>query len=774
MRRKSKNILAILLAASMMTGLCSMPVAAAEEIFTEEQTADFDAQEVTVEEEDESVSDDLVVEEPETEVPTEEETDEIDISEEDADQEEVPAEEEAFDSDVAVFSDGEIQPQGALTESGSVCIDGEVLSGSASYDEDTKTLTLDNLQTEGRLVIDEDGPHTIKAIGNNEIGGIAAYCSDLTIIGESKAVLNVNGEIIECSGNLAIDGIELCATADEHSMQKEIQVEGNLTINNANVSVTARGCCISDAEPSANLLMLREAEAQKTFTVTNSTLTLESSDSSNSIEVNKPIIFQNSTIDLTGGIMAGEDTEGYGYADPYKDLTVEKSKLTISAFTDPYYDGNYGIYGIQADTVQITNSDAEVTGAKFTTAVFGNRGVQILNSKFKAEGRGQSIDCGGNVEIGGSIVFADAYVNYGENFVCISAFEVADNNPAIAKDISVTDSWVYSQGIDGNQKINNSVLFIQNNGSVYGKAVVPASVDVRRDHILNVAEPATLTVPSGIKLTNNGTINAYCTSIKGTVNGTAPVITHGKLTGWLKDKKSHWKECSRCKAKFNKAAHSFANWKTTEKEGLGKSGSRQRTCTVCKYVQKETIPAIQVMSLRLAGGDKTVNLRWSKVSGADGYMIYGAKCGRKYKYAFKKTVGKNTVSWSDRRLEPGKYYKYYVVAYKMVNGKKKVIGESGDMHTATLGRGYGYTNRIIVQNSALCVKAGKAARIRAAATNTNNNIINHIAPVRYVSTNVRVATVDGRGRVTARAKGSCYVCCYGMNGLMKRVKVTVK
>ena len=770
MRRKSKNILAILLAVSMMTGLCSMPVAAAEEVFTEEQTADFDAQEVTVEEEDVSASDELVVEENETEVSTEEETDEIDISEEDADQEEVPAEEEAFDSDVAVFSDGEIQPQGALTESGSVSIDGEVLRGTASYDEDTKTLTLDNLQTEGKLVIDEDGPHTINAIGNNKIRGIAASCSDLTITGKSNAVLNVNGEIIEYSGNLAIDGIELCATADVHSMQKEIQVEGNLTINNANVSVTARGCCISDAEPSANLLMLREAEATKTFMVTNSTLTLESSDSSNSIEVNKPIIFQNSTIDLTGGIMAGEDTEGYGYADSFKDLTVEKSKLTISTFTDPYYDGNYGIYGIQANTVQITNSAAEVTGAEFAAAVFGNSGVQILNSTFKAEGSGQSVDCVGNVEIRGSIVFADAYANNTGNFVSISALDVDGNK----KDISVTDSWVYSQGIYGNQNVNNSVLFIQNNGSVYGKAVVPASVDVRRDHILNIAEPATLTVPSGIKLTNNGTINAYCTSIKGTVNGTAPVITHGKLTGWLKDKKSHWKECSRCKAKFNKAAHSFANWKTTEKEGLGKSGSRQRTCTVCKYVQKETIPAIQVMSLRLAGGDKTVNLRWSKVSGADGYMIYGAKCGRKYKYAFKKTVGKNTVSWSDRRLESGKYYKYYVVAYKMVNGKKKVIGESGDMHTATLGRGYGYTNRITVQNSALCVKAGKAARIRAAATNTNNNIINHIAPVRYVSTNVRVATVDGRGRVTARAKGSCYVCCYGMNGLMKRVRVTVK
>lgn len=770
MRRKSKNILAILLAASMMTGLCSMPVAAAEEIFTEEQTADFDAQEVTVEEEDESVSDDLVVEEPETEVPTEEETDEIDISEEDADQEEVPAEEEAFDSDVAVFSDGEIQPQGALTESGSVCIDGEVLSGSASYDEETKTLTLDNLQTEGKLVINEDGPHTINAIGNNKIRGIAAFCSDLTITGESNAVLKVNGEIIEYSGNLAIDGIELYATADAHSIQKEIQVEGNLTINNANVSVTARGCCISDAEPAANLLMMREAEAPKTFTVTNSTLTLESSDSSNSIEVNKPIIFQNSTIVLKGGIMAGEDTEGFGHAYSFKDLTVEKSELTISTFTDPYYDGNYGIYGIQANTVQITNSDAEVTGAEFTTAVFGNRGVQILNSTFKAEGSGQSVDCVGNVEIRGSIVFADAYANNTGNFVSISALDVDGNK----KDISVTDSWVYSQGIYGNQNVNNSVLFIQNNGSVYGKAVVPASVDVRRDHILNIAEPATLTVPSGIKLTNNGTINAYCTSIKGTVNGTAPVITHGKLTGWLKDKKSHWKECSRCKAKFNKAAHSFANWKTTEKEGLGKSGSRQRTCTVCKYVQKETVPAIQVMSLRLAGGDKTVNLRWSKVSGADGYMIYGAKCGRKYKYAFKKKVGKNTVSWSDRRLESGKYYKYYVVAYKMVNGKKKVIGESGDMHTATLGRGYGYTNRITVQNSALCVKAGKAARIRTAATNTNNNIINHIAPVRYVSTNVRVATVDGRGRVTARAKGSCYVCCYGMNGLMKRVRVTVK
>lgn len=748
MRRKSKNILAILLATSMMTGLCSMPVAAAEEVFTEEQTADFDAQEVTVEEEDESASDDLVVEEPETEVSTEEETDEVDIIEEDADQEEVPAEEEAFDSDVAVFSDDEIQPQVADSGFGPFKIYGKVSGGTAYYEEKTKTLTLDNLRTEGKLVINEDGLYTIKAIGNNEIRGIVAYRSDLTITGESNAVLDVNGESIECSGNLAI--------------------------NNANVSVSARGCCISDAVPSANLLMLREAEAPKTFTVTNSKLTLESSESSNSIEVNKPIIFQNSTIELQGGILAGEDAYGDGHANSFKDLTVEKSKLTISALTDPYYDGNYEIYGIQADTVKITNSDAEVTVAKFATAVFGNRGVQILNSTFEAEGSGQSIDCGGNVEIRGSIVFADAYVNYDNGNVCISAFDFDDNHQAIAKDISVTDSWVYSQGIDGNQKVNNSVLFIQNNGSVYGNAVVPASVEVRSDHILNVAEPATLTVPSGIKLTNNGTINAYCTSIKGTVTGTAPVITHGKLTGWLTDKSSHWKECSRCKTKFEKEAHSFTDWKTTEKNALGKSGSRERTCTVCKYVQKETIPAIKVMTLRVTGGNKKVSLKWKKVSGADGYMIYGTKCGKKYKYVLKKVVGKNTTSWTAKKLETGKYYRYYVVAYKMQDGKKVVIGKSGGMHTATLGRDYGYTSKITVNKSSFRIKKGKTARIKAYIINTNDNVETHVARIRYVSTNVKVATVNNKGKVKAKEKGTCYVYCYGMNGLMKRVKITVK
>ena len=177
MRRKSKNTLAILLAASMMTGLCSVPVAAAEEVFTEKQAveADFDAQEVTVEEEDESASDELVVEEPETEVSTEEETDEIDISEEDADQEEVPAEEAVFDSGEAVFTD---ETEMYAGENYSDIGDFEVREGTADYDSDKKILTLNDAYVYGDIIFNTDEDVTVVLNGKNTIeeSGARAQC----------------------------------------------------------------------------------------------------------------------------------------------------------------------------------------------------------------------------------------------------------------------------------------------------------------------------------------------------------------------------------------------------------------------------------------------------------------------------------------------------------------------------------------------------------------------------------------------------------------------
>ena len=107
----------------------------------------------------------------------------------------------------------------------------------------------------------------------------------------------------------------------------------------------------------------------------------------------------------------------------------------------------------------------------------------------------------------------------------------------------------------------------------------------------------------------------------------------------------------------------------------------------------------------------SITLKWSKTKDADGYMIYGAKCGNSYKLL--KTVKGSTAKWTHKKLKSGTYYKYYVVAYKTVNGKKTMIGKSKDMHTATLGKGYGYAKQITVKKSEITLKKGATATIKS-------------------------------------------------------------
>jgi len=50
----------------------------------------------------------------------------------------------------------------------------------------------------------------------------------------------------------------------------------------------------------------------------------------------------------------------------------------------------------------------------------------------------------------------------------------------------------------------------------------------------------------------------------------------------------------------------------------------------------------------------------------------------------------------------------------------------------------------------------------------------HTAVLRYESSNTEVATVNSKGKITAKGKGSCYVYVYAQNGVYKRIKVTVE
>ena len=67
---------------------------------------------------------------------------------------------------------------------------------------------------------------------------------------------------------------------------------------------------------------------------------------------------------------------------------------------------------------------------------------------------------------------------------------------------------------------------------------------------------------------------------------------------------------------------------------------------------------------------KTITLKWTKVSGATGYMIYRSM-KKNGSYSRVKTItSAKTVTWKNKKLKKKKTYYYKILAYKTVNGKK--------------------------------------------------------------------------------------------------------
>ena len=74
------------------------------------------------------------------------------------------------------------------------------------------------------------------------------------------------------------------------------------------------------------------------------------------------------------------------------------------------------------------------------------------------------------------------------------------------------------------------------------------------------------------------------------------------------------------------------------------------------------------------------------------------------------------------------------------------------------------------------MKVGKSKTLRASVQKVRHEkkLLDHVARVRYYSSNANVATVDKNGRVNAVAKGRCTIWAIAPNGVRTSVKVTVK
>ncbi len=172
---------------------------------------------------------------------------------------------------------------------------------------------------------------------------------------------------------------------------------------------------------------------------------------------------------------------------------------------------------------------------------------------------------------------------------------------------------------------------------------------------------------------------------------------------------------------------------------------------------------------------KSVTLTWNKVKNADGYIIYGARCGKDLKKVA--TVkGNSTTTKTIKKLKKSALYKYKVKAYKVVDGKRKVLLKSNMVHVVTKGTAYTTVKSVKASTKAVTLKVGKTKKVKAAykKVNPSKELRKHTDYIRFISSDTSVATVKDNGKITAVEKGTCKVYAYAANGKRCKIKVTVK
>lgn len=173
---------------------------------------------------------------------------------------------------------------------------------------------------------------------------------------------------------------------------------------------------------------------------------------------------------------------------------------------------------------------------------------------------------------------------------------------------------------------------------------------------------------------------------------------------------------------------------------------------------------------KVSASNKSQIIRWNSVKSADGYFIYGAKANGKYKCL--RTVSKKVLRWKRTGLKKGTQYRYYVMAYKIIDGKRVSLTKSLPAYSMTKGGKYGNPVKLQTKRSLVSVKSGKKMKLKVKAAGKKMNKASK--KVRYISANPSIAKVSKKGTVTGGRRGTCYIYCVAWNGLSKKIKVRVK
>ena len=346
-----------------------------------------------------------------------------------------------------------------------------------------------------------------KSITDISAAGICLIASSLTIGG--SGVLNIT-----FPENVNGNGESACGI---------LVGSGDVTINGGTVNATG-GTASGPTGYSYGISALAGTVEISGGTVTATGGSALGTSGSCGIFARQAVSISGGTVTATGGTSSSGNSCGiYAY-------DVRGTSVTISGGTVTATGGNaFGSYGIWASSISgqpsvtinggavVTATGGEATG---NAEIYGSYGI---NARLDSTG-----STAGTVTIAGSTVNAtggtakngNSYGVYAETSVSVTGSTVkagseGENGEGIA-----------TAGSPESTEYENSIIFNNGEGTVYGNATLPGDLTIEQDETLTIPDGTSLTVPESVTLTNNGTIDSY-----GTITGNPITDVNQKVTG---------------------------------------------------------------------------------------------------------------------------------------------------------------------------------------------------------------------------------------------------
>lgn len=175
------------------------------------------------------------------------------------------------------------------------------------------------------------------------------------------------------------------------------------------------------------------------------------------------------------------------------------------------------------------------------------------------------------------------------------------------------------------------------------------------------------------------------------------------------------------------------------------------------------------------GGNRKITISWRSYEDADGYDCYWSYCDGKRSYKKLATVKAAKDRVTSRRLDNNRRYKYFVAAYKLIDGKKVYIAKSNSLHVALKDAKATNAKKVTVNQTNVRLKARDTfvVRSRTRLENTNKKELLHVAAYRYYTSDQSVASVSKTGKIKALKSGTCVIYVVANNGVYGTVEVTI-